>query len=64
MGCNNADTAKCAACHRGGTDPAAKPKLDKTAARWYNAGKTRKQTQARKNAKAHKAYHIRRMNLG
>ena len=63
MGCNNANTAKCAACYRGGVDPADFAEFDQAAKPLYN-GKERRKRQAKKNAKAHKAYHIRRMING
>ena len=58
MGCNNANTTKCAACYRGGADPASRKPLDKAESSWYNEkdSETRR-WRAYQNAMGHKAYH-------
>ena len=59
MGCNNADTAKCAKCNRGGDRQPRNPRLkrvDKKVPKAYNEIAS-KRTQAWRNAFVHKAYH-------
>ncbi len=61
MSCNNGNTNKCAACYKGGSDPAGKKALDKAESAWYNElDKTTRAWRAYQNAKAHKAYHTKK----
>ena len=61
MGCNNRNATKCANCFRGGPEPRPRSALDFPEDTWYNGEKVSKAAQNVKNAKAHKAYHTKRM---
>ena len=69
MGCDNANEKKCSNCYKGSAKAQSwersKTGLDKSAPKVYNTRKEgNKRQKGYQNAKAHKAFHIRRMTGG